>query len=150
MALVILGCAIIGVCWGWYAASGAQSQAGNRSSAKVQHQETAFVLPMAPPEVVEFDGSTVDPRYLRIWEVGARQPLPPRKEPLTPPAWKIVGVTSVGKEQSILLLFANQSTTEARKNGDTLPGGAKIVQISQDYVRIALNGQLMKLSLRKQ
>lgn len=104
--------------------------------------------PMAPDQPQE--EVLVDLADLRIWELTARQPLPPRKEPLTAPGWKIVGVTSVGDETSVLLLFDKQTATETRKVGDLLPGGARIVQITQDALRIVLNSQYMKLSVRKQ
>lgn len=115
-------------------------------------QDAVFVLPPRPPMAPDQPQEEVLANLAdsRIWEVTARQPLPPRKEPLTAPGWKIVGVTSVGDETSVLLLFDKQTTTEARKVGDLLPGGAKIVQITQDALRIVLNSQYMKLSVRKQ
>ncbi|MFZ6749294.1 hypothetical protein ACO0K8_09985 [Undibacterium sp. Ren11W] len=105
-----------------------------------------------PPRTAEAEEEVLgtDPAQLRVWEAAVRQPMSPRKEPLTPPVWRIVGVTVIGNEKNVLLLFGKQPATETRKIGDQLPGGAKIVQISQDHLQISLNGQLMKLNLRKQ
>jgi hypothetical protein len=151
MASVVLCCTAAGAGWGWYSAKAELRLPARQTPSKEQSQEIAFALPPSPPDLVENDEqAAIDPAVLRAWEVTARQPLPPRKEALTPPGWKIVGVTGAGIEQNVLLLFENQNTTEPKKVGDILPGGAKIVQISQDQLRIVLNGQLMKLNLRKQ
>lgn len=153
IALIILvACGVLGAVMGWANMSGTINSASQSSTPKAQEPEGTFVLQSAPLEKVATNEvvPATDPAELQIWEVAARQALPPRKEPLTPPLWRIVGVTAVGDEKSVLLLFANQPATEARKIGDKLPGGAKIVQISQDHLQISLNGQLMKLNLRKQ
>lgn len=148
--MILMCCTAAGLLAGLCA--GAIASAGPAHGAREQNQDSAFAMPVAPPKAAAEaeDAAAVDPRILRSWEATARQPLPPRKEPLTPPGWKIVGVTIAGKERNVLILFDNQKTTELRKIGDALPGGAKIVQISQDELQLALNGQLMKLSLHKQ
>jgi hypothetical protein len=114
--------------------------------------EPAFVLPPAAPEYDKAEelASIPDTGESRIWEATVRQAMPPRKEPLTPPGWRIVGVTTIGNEKNALLLFDKQPATEVRKIGDKLPGGAKIIDILPDHLQISLNGQIMKLNLRKQ
>ncbi|WP_422946496.1 hypothetical protein [Undibacterium sp. Ren11W] len=123
-----------------------------QKTSKTAEPEPAFLVPPMPPRTAEAEEEVLgtDPAQLRVWEAAVRQPMSPRKEPLTPPVWRIVGVTVIGNEKNVLLLFGKQPATETRKIGDQLPGGAKIVQISQDHLQISLNGQLMKLNLRKQ
>ena len=144
MAAAIVVCGVSGAMGGWYSAMQLRPVAGEHQ------QEVVFVVPPGPSNLIEVENTPIDPGTLRVWEQTARQPLPPRKEPLTPPNWKIVGVTAVGNEKSVLLLFEKKMVAEPRKVGDLLPGGARIVQISQDELRVALKGQLMKLVLHKQ
>lgn len=152
VASVLLACGVLGGVLGWVNISNSLNLRQQSDQQKPAEPQGAFVLRPTPLEKTETSEAApvADPSELQIWEVAARQALPPRKEPLTPPRWRIVGVTAVGDEKSVLLLFANQPATEIRKIGDKLPGGAKIIQISQDHLQVSLNGQLMKLSLRKQ
>jgi hypothetical protein len=151
-AIGLLVCAAIGASLGWASMSASLKTISLQKSQKHTEPEAAFLLPPMPPQAVDAEEVVIgaDPAQLRVWEMAVRQPMPPRKEPLTPPVWRIVGVTVIGNEKNVLLLFGKQPATEARKIGDQLPGGAKIVQISQDHLQISLNGQLMKLNLRKQ
>lgn len=155
----VIACTVIGALLGRYVLFDSLVQTRFESQQKQTQLDPAFLVPAAPPEKIAKDEkksaenaqkATTDLSELRVWEVAVRQPLPPRKEALTPPRWRIVGVTSVGNEKSVLLLFDNQPATEARKIGEKLPGGAKIVEIAQDQLKISLNGQIMKLNLRKQ
>jgi len=153
--IIVIACGLAGAAWGWYVSKAAFNTKMHANAQKILKQDAVFILPPRPP--VALDQTPEQSKEvmtnladLRIWEVTARQPLPPRKEPLTAPGWKIVGVTSVGNDTNVLLLFDKQIDIEARKVGDLLPGGAKIIQISQDALRIFLNGQYMKLSIRKQ
>lgn len=147
-AIIVISCGLVGTAWGWFASITTFNKAMHATAQKIPKQDTVFVLPPRPPVAPDQPKEVM--ADLRIWELTARQPLPPRTEPLTAPGWKIVGVTSIGNDANVLLLFDKQIDIEARKVGDSLPGGAKIIQISQDVVRIVLNGQYMKLSLRKQ
>ena len=146
---ILVVCALAGTTWGWYNSIAAFDETIYLNAQKMSRQEKVFVLPPRPP-VVPDQQKKGQPADLRIWEVSARQPLPPRKEPLTAPGWKIVGVTMVDRDANVLLLFDKQTQLESLKVGDRLPGGAKIVHISQDDLRIVLNGQYMKLTLRAQ
>jgi hypothetical protein len=145
-------CGLAGATWGWFASKATFKDIVLVSLQKKSQQDAAFILPSSPPMVFEQpkEEAPTDFSTLRIWEVTAHQPLPPRKEPLTGPNWKVVGVTSVDADASILLLFDKQTEVETRKVGDLLPGGAKIVKITQDAVRIYLNKETMELRLRKQ
>lgn len=149
---VIIVCGLAGGAWGWHTSKEAFKEAMLVSLQKKSQQDTTFILPPSPPVVLEQpkEETPADFSTLRIWEVTARQPLPPRKEPLTTPNWKVVGVTSVDADASVLLLFDKQTEVETRKVGDLLPGGAKIVKITQDTVLIYLNKETMELRLRKQ
>lgn len=151
IAVIVLACGLTGAAWGWYSSMSAAGEMARELTRKLPRQETVLVLPSHPPVVPDpsEDEAPADLAELRIWEATARQPLPPRKAPLTAPGWKIVGVTSVGDDANVLILFDKQITPETLKVGDLLPGGAKITQISQDALRIVLNGQTMKLSVRK-
>lgn len=161
---VILAGVIAGAVAGFFSISTANMVQQNSADETAQ-KDAPFVLPAAPPEKkaivpVNEDATPQAAKSAqkaeeeladqRMWEVTAKQPLPPRKEPMTPPRWRVVGITSVGSLKSVLLLFENQPVTEARGIGDKLPGGAKIVDIAQDHLKIVLNGQTMKLNLRKQ
>lgn len=151
MALGVAGAALLGAAWGWLAAGAPSPVPRTADGGRGGQEADVFAMPPRPTEpLAGWEEQPVDPRVMRAWEVTARQPLPPRKEPLTPPRWRIVGVTMAGKDKNVLLLFEGQTTAEAKKVGDALPGGAKIVQITQDELRISLNGQFMKLNLRKQ
>lgn len=150
--LNVFSCGVLGAALGWYTLSISLHNITPGNGQKAPKPDAAFVLPPYPsaPAAAEQEPVLTDPADLRVWEMTARQPLPPRKEPLTAPGWKIVGVTSVGNEKNVLLLFDKQTEIEIRKVGEQLPGGAKIIQISQDHLRIFLNGQFMKLDLLKQ
>lgn len=158
LLISLLICSLLGAGAGWLSMSlgiaptQGLAQRPSGKNASESENEAPFVLQAAPTEKSELSdvAQVVDPAELQIWEVAARQALPPRKEPLTALPWRIVGVTEVGNEKNVLLLFGNLPATETRKIGEKLPGGAKIVQISQDHLQISLNGQLMKLNLRKQ
>lgn len=147
-SLLVLSAAVGSVA-GVYDVRAAKSQPAS-DTLKVRKPDT-FVLPPAPPAGSEEKAETnADLDALRIWELAARAPLPARKEPLTPPNWKIVGVSSSSSDKNVMILFENQPNAEVLKIGDKLPGGAKIVDITQDYLRLVLNGQFIKLSLREQ
>lgn len=150
--VTLLICGLLGAGAGWLSMMSKHIALPPPNGKNASESEAPFVLQTAPAEKTEVSdvASVVDPAELQIWEVTARQALPPRKEPLTPAPWRIVGVTEVGNDKNVLLLFGNLPATETRKIGEKLPGGAQIVQISQDHLQISLNGQLMKLNLRKQ
>lgn len=155
LSMIVLACGLVGVVWGWYASKLAFENPMPATTLKAPKRESIFLLPPRPPvALVQPTGQpkevTANLADLRIWEVSVRQPLPPRKEPMTAPGWKIVGVTTVSNDTNVLLLFDKQIEIEARKVGDLLPGGAKIIQISQDALRIVLNGQYMELRIHKQ
>ncbi|MBI1891036.1 MAG: hypothetical protein HYS18_10340 [Burkholderiales bacterium] len=157
--IIVAACGLLGATLGWISASTSQGNSDIAALSKNQKQDPAFVLPPPPPPIAEKVEQTEkteksdkpdDTTSLRIWELSARQPLPPRKEPLTPPNWKIVGVSTIGKDKNVIILFDNQTTGEILKVGDKLPGGAKIVDIFSDRLRLILNGQPMTLSLSEQ
>lgn len=150
-ALNVCGCGVLGAVLGWYTLSISMHNIAPGNGQKVPKPDAAFVLPPHPPApaLAEQEQVLTDPTDLYAWEITARQPLPPRKEPLTVPGWKIVGVTSSGSEKNVLLLFNKQTEVEVRKIGEQLPGGARIIQISQDHLRVFLNGQFMKLDILK-
>ena len=155
LSMIVLACGLVGVVWGWYASKLAFKNSMHANTLKPLKQESIFLLPPRPPVALEQPSGqskevTANLADLRIWEVSVRQPLPPRKEPMTAPGWKIVGVTTVGNDTNVLLLFDKQIEIEARKVGDLLPGGAKIIQVAQDALRIVLNGQYMELRIHKQ
>jgi len=149
--LVVLCCGVVGAIFGLYTTSPVIADSGHIDANRLQRAEVAFVLPSMPPESPEkVDLATADSTAVRIWEIAVKQPLGPRKEPLTAPRWKIVGVSENGDDKYVYLLFDNSPIAQIKKVGDLLPGGASIVQISQGQLRISLNGQSMTLSLHKQ
>lgn len=66
-------------------------------------------------------------------------------ESLTPPNWRIVGVTANNGQSTVLLQIEGKPLQSLQVN-DLLPGGAKILHISPEQLRIQLNGK--KLALR--
>ncbi len=71
-------------------------------------------------------------------------------EPLNSPDWNIIGVANTGVKAYILLSFNNQPDKLIElKQGDSLPGGAKILAIEQDKIRILLNGKSRQLFLQR-
>ena len=68
--------------------------------------------------------------------------------PVTPlePSWRIMGVVKVGAERQVVLSVENLPA-QMLKVGDKLPGGARMVEISDDYVCVLVNGKRRKLSV---
>jgi len=68
---------------------------------------------------------------------------------LTPPNWRISGILSVGAEHYVLLAVEDQPIQQI-KTGETLPGGAKILNIAADRICILLNGKKRILKTYKE
>ena len=66
-------------------------------------------------------------------------------ENLTPPNWRIVGVTNSNGQGTALLQMEGKPLQSLHVN-DVLPGGAKILHIAPEQLSIQLNGK--KLALR--
>ena len=56
------------------------------------------------------------------------------------PDWRFDGVTVNGAERRVLVRVAGQAAT-ALKEGDALPGGAKILHIHDDSLCLLINGK---------
>jgi len=60
------------------------------------------------------------------------------------PDWRFDGVTVNGAERRVLVRVAGQPAT-ALKEGDALPGGAKILHIHDDYLCLLIKGKKRNL-----
>ena len=62
------------------------------------------------------------------------------------PDWRFDGVTVNGAERRVLVRVAGQAAT-ALKEGDALPGGAKILHIHDDSLCLLINGKKRNLDI---
>jgi hypothetical protein len=74
---------------------------------------------------------------------------PQQLKPLTPPNWRITGVYAAGNERFVLLNIEQQPLQQL-KQGERLPGGAKILKIDAEQITIALNGKTRQLKVYKE
>lgn len=81
-----------------------------------------------------------------FWEYKLKQALPPRSPPLNPPPWRLIGATESGGAWSLVVLRQGRTAPEFFKVGDSLPGGSRVVAISQDEVTLDSGGRSVVLS----
>ncbi len=65
---------------------------------------------------------------------------------LTPPDWRIAGVIGRPGAEQLLIQRAGVPTPAALRVGDSLPGGARILTISERGVTVEIDGQRAFLS----
>lgn len=65
---------------------------------------------------------------------------------LNDPEWRFAGVFRNGEEYYVLISI-DKKPAEIRKIGDTLPGGSKILEISEDNLCVLVNGKRRKLEI---
>ena len=65
---------------------------------------------------------------------------------LIDPEWRFLGVTVNGRERFVLIKIEGQSV-QTLKEGDQLPGGAKIITIEVDHLCLVINGKKRKLDI---
>lgn len=65
------------------------------------------------------------------------------------PAWRFMGLMSVGTEKMVMIAVEKQPDRQLRK-GDTLPGGAKILEIHADSLCVNIEGKHRRLPLYQQ
>ena len=63
------------------------------------------------------------------------------------PQWKLTGTYRVGPD-AFVLVRQGDKTPEALKRGDTLPDGAKIVDIEEDRIWVLADGKRVLLEIR--
>lgn len=66
--------------------------------------------------------------------------------PLNDPEWRFAGVFRNGPERYVLISI-DKKPAEMRKEGDTLPGGSKILKISEDNLCVLVNGKRRTLEV---
>ena len=67
-------------------------------------------------------------------------------EVLNDPEWRFEGVTVHGDQRLVLIRVAGQPVASL-KEGDSLPGGAKIVHIHEDSLCLLINGKKRNLDI---
>ncbi len=95
------------------------------------HTQVPPALPVIPalPDVEAQAKSLKDSRLLGEGEVAAEA------APLTPPNWRIVGVSNVSGEW-VLYLRIDGRPVETLRVGDVLPGGHQIIAIESDRIGV--------------
>lgn len=81
-----------------------------------------------------------------LWEFRLRQPVPPRDPPLTPPGWQLMGASRSDGVWQLIVLKQGQPAPQFLKVGDTLPGGLRIVEITETDVTLARGRRRIVLS----
>jgi hypothetical protein len=81
-----------------------------------------------------------------IWEHRLRQPIPPRDPSLTPPPWRLIGATASGGRWQLIIQTQGKPEPQYLKVGDTLPGGSRIVAITEEDVTLMRGRQQIVLS----
>lgn len=66
--------------------------------------------------------------------------------PLNEPEWRFAGLTVSGAEKRILI-STNNLPPQPLKVGDSLPGGAKILEINDDHLCLLIRGKHRKLDI---
>lgn len=80
-----------------------------------------------------------------LWELGRLEGTLGTGKPLTTPNWRIVGTTVSGTNSHVLILFEGSQVPEARKVGEPLPGGAKVLAVDGQQVEVLYQGQRLFL-----
>ena len=80
-----------------------------------------------------------------LWELGRLEGTPGTGKPLTTPNWRIVGTTVSGTNSHVLILFEGSQVPEARRVGEPLPGGAKVLAVDGQQIEVLYQGQRLFL-----
>lgn len=87
--------------------------------------------------------------YLSTASIWGKVEVVKKDEPLTDPAWRFLAVMANGSEKYVVIDVEKQPNRQL-KVGDTLPGGAKIHEISQGSVCVIVNGKKRNLPIYPQ
>ena len=107
---------------------------------KAQNQADAWALPTLPPQKPERFVAAID--GANLWgavQAGAQTSL-------NDPEWRVAGVAVSGAEKLVVVSIENQPL-QTLKSGDTLPGGARILAVSDDHLCLLINGKKRRLDL---
>jgi hypothetical protein len=72
----------------------------------------------------------------QMWEVNAASQWVVRAAPLSPPSWRVTGVVQRGDQTQVIVQMDNDTTPKFFRIGDTLPGGAKVVMVASNVIRV--------------
>ncbi len=136
LAWVICACAV-GAGAAWYMAVPVVEPTTLRAAAKPPASATA-VKPTV--DYVERARGVSSAAFSQAWEISRltdhqASPTPPKTQ-----LWRVAGLTQVGSETRVLVVFEGSTAPELKKVGDTLPGGAKIVSIDATSVEVLVGG----------
>ena len=81
-----------------------------------------------------------------LWEFRLRQPIPPRDPSLTPPGWRLIGAAQSGGQWRLIVQTQGKPEPQFLKVGDPLPGGHRIVAITEEDVTLQRGAQQLVLS----
>lgn len=91
-------------------------------------------------------GATKSQAAWPLWEFRLRQPIPPREPSLTPPGWRLIGAAQSGGQWRLIVQTQGKPEPQFLKVGDPLPGGHRIVAITEEDVTLQRGAQQLVLS----
>ena len=91
-------------------------------------------------------GATKSQAAWPLWEFRLRQPIPPREPSLTPPGWRLIGAAQSGGQWRLIVQTQGKPEPQFLKVGDLLPGGHRIVAITEEDVTLQRGAQQLVLS----
>jgi hypothetical protein len=123
----------------WWFAPGPQTRL------QAQSREESWILPVASRANAEksAEKSVASIAAANLWGATAKMAA---EVPLIDPEWRFSGVTARGKEKLVMITIEGQPL-QTLKEGDQLPGGAKILQINNDHLCLLIKGKRRKLDL---
>jgi hypothetical protein len=132
---VTLALVVIVACGAWWLTPTPANVASNSAPA------VAWSLPTLAPKQVEKNVSLIN--AANFW--GAPT-LEAAQATLNAPEWRFAGITRNGVEKMVLISIDNQ-TPQLLKKGELLPGGSRIVEISDDHLCLMVNGKKRRLDI---
>lgn len=115
-------------------------------SAAVAASASAAVAPAVQLADASRAGAAKSQATWPLWEFRLRQPIPPREPSLTPPGWRLIGAAQSGGQWRLIVQTQGKPEPQFLKVGDPLPGGHRIVAITEEDVTLQRGAQQLVLS----
>lgn len=129
--------------WGWTSAD-AMGKGAAPAAAGIPAAATAKADPVGV-EVRAAAPSTATPGW-PLWEFRLRQPIPVREPSLTPPRWRLIGAAQSGGQWRLIVQTEGKTEPQFLQVGDPLPGGHRIVAITEEDVTLQRGREQLVLS----